>query len=179
MTCMASLNEILFYSEPMSKGTKFWILVHFYVYNLIFTTWEFFCMYFSAKWYWWLKGLIPRIQKMHRGQIDLASMYEKKSVEKNESISPKWTQMDWMDSSMQYIIKEPDLKKNTGSQNLTNQLEGFFPFRVEVFKIEFNTSWKRNISSVFTLCVCFVSEYQSYCYVLHPALPNLWKIIIL
>ena len=104
MTCMASLNEILFYSEPMSKGTKFWILVHFYVYNLIFTTWEFFCMYFSAKWYWWLKGLIPRIQKMHRGQIDLASMYEKKSVEKNESISPKWTQMDWMDSSMQYII---------------------------------------------------------------------------
>ena len=31
-------------------------------------------------------------------------MYEKKSVEKNESISPKWTQMDWMDSSMQYII---------------------------------------------------------------------------
>ena len=105
MTCMASLNEILFYSEPMSKGTKFWILVHFYVYNLIFTTWEFFCMYFSAKWYWWLKGLIPRIQKIHRGQIDLASMYEKKSVEKNESISPKWTQMDWMDSSMQYIIK--------------------------------------------------------------------------
>ena len=104
MTCMASLYEILFYSEPMSKGTKFWILVHFYVYNLIFTTWEFFCMYFSAKWYWWLKGLIPRIQKMHRGQIDLASMYEIKSVEKNESISPKWTQMDWMDSSMQYII---------------------------------------------------------------------------
>ena len=105
MTCMASLNEILLYSEPLSKGTKFWIFVHFYVYNLIFTTWEFFCMYFSAKWYWWLKGLIPRIQKMHRGQIDLASMYEKKSVEKNESISPKWTQMDWMDSSMQYIIK--------------------------------------------------------------------------
>ena len=105
MTCMASLYEILFYSELMSKGTKFWILVHFYVYNLIFTTWEFFCMYFSAKWYWWLKGLIPRIQKMHRGQIDLASMYEKKSVGKNESISPKWTQMDWMDSSMQYIIK--------------------------------------------------------------------------
>ena len=64
----------------------------------------------SAKWYWWLKGLIPRIQKIHRGQIDLASMYEKKSVEKNESISPKWTQMDWMDSSMQYIIKSFVLK---------------------------------------------------------------------
>ena len=148
MTCMASLNEILFYSEPMSKGTKFWILVHFYVYNLIFTTWEFFCMYFSAKWYWWLKGLIPRIQKIHRGQIDLASMYEKNLLKK---MSPfrrnglKWTEWTRPCSISLRILHRTIISNlNTLSSKLAEL------FWLETKKI---TLWEKRLRSCSAPCI--------------------------